>query len=103
MSEVLKDYSRMRKAELVALLDEESRPVAPSRKEGKRRAVFKVRIIPNPQDMDLFERQEMQRQRPLVKSKLNEWYDWLVHHVRKTVENKFSNAFKTFKDKIKGI
>ena len=53
--------------------------------------------------MDIFERQEMQKQRPLVKNKLNEWYEWLVHHVPKTVESKVSNAFKTFKERIAGL
>ena len=82
----LKGYSRLRKADLVILLEESQAPVAPPRREGKRRAVSKVRIIAHPQDMDIFERQEMQKQRPLVKNKLNEWYEWLVHHVPKTVE-----------------
>ena len=60
----LKGYSRLRKADLVHLLEESSsQPVAPPRKEGKRRAVSKVSIIPHPQDMDIFERQEMQKQR----------------------------------------
>ena len=45
----------------------------------------------------------MQRQRPLVKSKLNEWYDWLVHHVLITLESKISDAFKAFKKKIAGL
>ena len=39
----------------------------------------------------------------IVKNKLNEWYDWLVHHVPKTVERKVSNAFKTFKERIAGL
>ena len=100
----LKGYSRMRKADLISLLEQSSsQPVAPPRKEGKRRAVSKVSIIPHPQDMDIFERQEMQRQRPLVKNKLNEWYDWLVHHVPKTVESKVSDAFKAFKERIAGL
>ena len=93
----------MRKAELIALLEEESRPVAPPRNKGKKRGIFKVRIIPHPQNMDVFERQEMQRQRPLVKSKLNKWYDWLVHHIEKTVESKVSDAFNTFQNRIERL
>ena len=45
----------------------------------------------------------MEKSRPLVKSKLNEWYDWLLNHVLKTVQSKVSNAFKTFKDKTEGL
>ena len=78
-------------------------PVAAPRREGKRRPATHVKIIPYPQDMDIFDRQEMQKQRPLVKNKLNEWYDWLVHHVPKTVESKVSNAFKAFKERIAGL
>ena len=53
--------------------------------------------------MDIFEQQEMSKSRPQVKSKLNDWYNWLVNHVPKTVKDKVSRAFKTFKDKIMGL
>ena len=58
---------------------------------------------PSPQEMDIFEQQEMSKSRPQVKNKLNDWYDWLVNHVPKTVKDKVSRAFKTFKDKIMGL
>ena len=45
----------------------------------------------------------MNKSRPQVKNKLNDWYNWLVNHVPKTVKNKVSRAFKTFKDKIMGL
>ena len=45
----------------------------------------------------------MSKSRPQVKNKLNDWYDWLVNHVPKTVKDKGSRAFKTFKDKIMGL
>ena len=45
----------------------------------------------------------MSKSRPQVKSKLNDWYDWLVNHIPKTVKDKASRAFKTFKDKIMGL
>ena len=45
----------------------------------------------------------MSKNRPQVKNKLNDWYDWLVNHVPKTVKDKASRAFKTFKDKIMGL
>ena len=53
--------------------------------------------------MDIFEQQEMKKSRPQVKSKLNDWYDWLVNHVLKTVKDKASRALKTFKYKIMGL
>ena len=58
---------------------------------------------PSPQEMDIFERQEMSKSRPQVTSKLNDWYDWLVSHVPKTIKDSASRAFKTFKDKIMGL
>ena len=45
----------------------------------------------------------MSKSRPQVTSKLNDWYDWLVNHVPKTVKDKVTRAFKTFKDKIMGL
>ena len=42
----------------------------------------------------------MSKSRPQVKSKLNDWYDWLINHVPKPIRDGASRAFKTFKDKI---
>ena len=50
-------------------------------------------------DMDIFEQQEMRKNRPQVKSKLNDWHDWLVNHVPKTIKDRASRAFKAFKEK----
>ena len=33
-------------------------------------------------------------------SKRNDWYDWLVNHVPKTIKDNASRVFKTLKDKI---
>ena len=60
-------------------------------------------VTPSPQEMDIFEQQEMSKSRPQVKSKLNKWYDWLINHVPKPIKNGASKAFKTFKDKIMGL
>ena len=76
----LRGYSRMRKAELVALLQNspppgQSRvstsPTPPTQTWGPiddRRP-----RKPSPQEMDIFEQQEMSKSRPQVKSKLNKW------------------------------
>ena len=53
--------------------------------------------------MNIFEQQEMSKSRPQVTSKLNDWYDWLINHVPKTIKDGASRAFKTFKDKIMGL
>ena len=38
--------------------------------------------------MDIFEQQEMSKSRPQVKNKLDDWYDWLINHVLKTVKDR---------------
>ena len=121
----LRNYSRMRKAELVALLQNNpspaprTRPPRPTRPppppaqmspygESPRGATWEPiddrrPRRPSPQEMDIFEQQEMSKSRPQVKSKLNKWYDWLINHVPKPIKDGASKAFKTFKDKIMGL
>ena len=36
-------------------------------------------------------------------SELNDWHDWLVSHVPKTIKDRTSRAFKAFKDKVIGL
>ena len=50
--------------------------------------------------MDIFEQQERRKSRPVITSKLNDWYDWLINHVPCTIKDGTSRVFKTFKDKI---
>ena len=45
----------------------------------------------------------MAKSRPRVTSKLKEWQEWLIRHVPKPIRNKASRAFKTFKDKVRGL
>ena len=74
----LRNYSRMRKAELVALLQNSSpqgqshastSPTPPTQTwepiDDRRQRK------PSPQEMDIFEQQEMSKSRPQVKGKLN--------------------------------
>ena len=106
----LRGYSRMRKAELVAVLQNslppgQSRastsPTPPTqtwepiddRRPRKR----------SPQEMDIFEQQEISKSRPQVKTKLNKWYDWLINHVPKPIKDGASKVFKTCKDKVMGL
>ena len=106
----LTNYPRMRKGELVASLQNspppgQSRastsPIPPTQtwKPIDDRRPRK----PSPQEMDIFEQQEMSKSRPQVKGKLNKWCDWLINHVPKPIKDGASKAFKTFKDKVMGL
>ena len=103
-------YSQMRKAELVALLQNSPPPgqsrasTSPTPPSQTWEPIDDRRPRkPSPQEMDIFEQQEMSKSRPQVNNKLNKWYDWLVNHVPKPIKDGASRAFKTFKDKIMGL
>ena len=103
-------YSRMRKAELVALLQSSPSPgqshasSSPTPPTQTWEPIDDRRLRkPSPQEMDIFEQQEMIKSRPQVKGKLNKWYDWLINHVPKPIKDGASKAFKTFKDKVMGL
>ena len=84
----LKGYSRLSEAELIELLEPTRSHIPP----------------PNPQpssdEMDIFEKQEMEKKRPIVKKKLNEWFNWIVNFTPESIKEKATGAFKTFKNKI---
>ena len=106
----LRGYSRMRKTELVALL-QNSPPPGQSRASTSQTPPTQTwepidgrrPKKPSPQEMDIFEQQEMSKSQPQVKGKLNKWYDWLINHVPKPIKDGASKAFKTFKDKVMGL
>ena len=105
----------MRKAELVALLQNNpppaprTRPPRPTRPPPPPPTQTWEPIDdrrprkPSPQEMDIFEQQEISRSPPQVKTKLNKWYDWLINQVPKPIKDGASKAFKTFKDKVMGL
>ena len=106
----LRNYSRMRKAELVALLQNSPPPgqshasTSPTPPTQTWEPIDDRRLRkPSPQEMDIFEQQKMSKSRPQVKGKLNKWYDWLINHVPKPIKDGASKAFKTFKDKVMGL
>ena len=114
----LRNYSRMRKAELVALLQNspppgQSRPSTSPTPHTRLPPPLQMSTWgpiddrrprkPSPQEMDIFERQEMSKSRPQVKGKLNRWYDGLINHVPKPIKDGASKAFKNFKDKVMGL
>ena len=51
-------------------------------------------------EMDVFEQHEMARTRSAVKTKLNEWYDWIVDYVPESVKKPVSSAFSKTKNHI---
>ena len=53
--------------------------------------------------MNEFEKEEMRKDRPVVKNKLNEWYDWLVDYIPKPITNAVSKAFLRAKNSILGL
>ena len=113
----LRGYSQLRKAELIALLQSnppalwrpagfrEWRPTRPPPPPPPQSVRFRSDRPRQPisQEMDMIEQKEMSKNRPVVTSKLNDWYDWLVHHIPNTTKDGTSRAFKTFKDKIMGL
>ena len=114
----LRNYSRMRIAELVALLQNNpppgqsrasaaptphTRPPPPPQMSTWEPIDDRRLKKPSPEEMDIFEQQEMSKSQPQVKGKLNKWYDWLINHVPKPIKDGASKAFKTFKDKVMGL
>ena len=115
----LRNYSRMRKAELVALLQNnpppgqsrasaaptpQTRPPPPPPPTQTWEPIDDRRPRkPSPEEMDIFEQQEISKSRPQVKTNLNKWYDWLINYVPKPIKDGASKAFKTFKDKVMGL
>ena len=121
----LRNYSQMRKAELVALLQNNGIPEGPRAPAPHTRppippphmSSFGVLLRGatwepiddrrlrkhSPQEMDIFEQQEMSKSRPQVKTKLNKWYDWLINHIPKPIKDGASKAFKTSQDKVMGL
>ena len=111
----LRNYSRMRKAELVALLQNNpppSRSWGPPGPTGPPQRPLTQTWepiddgslrVPTQQEMDVSERQELSKSRQQVKTKLNKWYDWLINHVFKPIRDGASKAFIAFKNKIVGL
>ena len=82
-------YYKLKKADLVALLLEQSAEEMPTSRprasEKERRRANPVKIISRPQEMGEFEKEELKNNRLVVKNKLNEWYDWLNDHIPKPI------------------
>ena len=103
----LRGYYKLKKDDLIALLLEqlaEEIPTPPPRARWKeRRPVLSVKLIPSPQEMDEFEKEEMKKSRPVVKSSLSELYDQLIDYVRKPIKNAVRESFLRMKNSIMSL
>ena len=85
----LHGYYKLTKADLVALLLEQSSaemPTPPPRSKGKGgRHVFPVKIIPRPQEMDEFEKEDMKKSRSVVERRLSKLHKWLDDYASKPI------------------
>ena len=103
----LPGYYKLKKDDLVALSSEhsaEEMPTPPPRPRREvRRLVLSVKTISSPQEMDEFEKEEIKKSMPVVKNRLNEWYDWLVDYVPKPIKNAVSKAFSKANNSILGL
>ena len=92
---------------MLALLLEQSaeeRPTpVPRSKQKERRPVPPIKIIPSPQEMDEFEKEEIKKSRAMVKNKPNKWYDWLIDYVPKPIKKAVSKAFSRVKNSMLGL
>ena len=73
-------------------------PTLPPRTSGKEeRHTLPVKIISSPQEMDEFEKEEMKKSRPVVKSRLSKLHKWLDDYVLKLIKNAIDKAFLRLK------
>ena len=116
----LRGYSKLKKAELITFLQNNlqstpalrTRPPKPTRPPPPPPQMStwepiddrpRQNVMPGFRDMDIFGQQEMPKNRSQVTSKRNDWYDWLVNHVPKTIKDEANRAFEAFKDKVMGL
>ena len=103
----LRGFNKLKKADLLALLleqpAEEMPTPAPRCKDKERRLALPVKITPDTQEMDDYEKEEMKKSRLLVKNKLNKWHYWVIDYVPKPVENAISKAFSKAKNSKLGL
>ena len=84
---ILRGYSKLKKAESIAFLQNNpratcTRPPRPTRSPPRPPQSVRFRPVrprqlrqPSSQEIDIFEQQEMSKSRLQVTSKLNDWYD----------------------------
>ena len=97
-------FYKLKKTDLLALLlqhSSEGMSMPEPRSKGTgRRPVLPVKIIPSPQEIDEFEKKEMKKSRPLVKSRLGKLHKWLEVHISKPTKTAVDEAFLSLKYSI---
>ena len=97
----LRGFYKPKKADLLSLLLEQSSeetPTSAPRSKGKeRRPLLPVKIIPRPQEMDEFEKEELKKSTPVVKNRLSELCDSMLDYEPKPTKK----AIKKFKPREK--
>ena len=100
----LRGFCKLKKDDLLALLleqsSEEMSTPAPRSKGKERRPVLPIKIILSPQEMDEFEKEEMKKSRPVVKSRLGKLHKWLDDHISIPIKNAVDEAFLRLKNSI---
>ena len=72
-------------------------PAPPPRSKGKEKgSALPVKIIPIPQEIDEFEKEEMKKSRPVVESRLSRLHKWLDDYVPKPIQKAVDEAFIKF-------
>ena len=103
----LRGFYKLMKADLLSLLLEQSSgemfTPAPRSKEKERRPVLPAKIIPSPQEMDEFEKEESKKRRPVVKNRLSKLYHWLLDYVPKSIKKAVKKSFLWTKNSIMGL
>ena len=100
----LRGFYKLKKDDLLALLleqsSEEMSTPLPRGKGKERRPVLPIKIILSPQEMDEFEKEEMKKSRPVVKSRLGKLHKWLDDHISIPIKNAVDEAFLRLKNSI---
>ena len=100
----LRGFYKLKKADLLALLLEQSSeemPTPPPMASGKeRKPVLPTKIIQSPQEMNEFETEVIKKSRRVVKSRLSKLHKWLYDHTPKPIKNAVDKAFLRLKNSI---
>ena len=79
-------------------------PAPPPRTKGEeRRPVLPVKIIPSPQEMGEFEKEEMKKSKLVVKNRLSKLYDQLINYVPKPIKSTIRGSFLRMKTSIMSL
>ena len=74
-------------------------PTSAPRSKGKeRRPLLPVKIIPSPQEMDEFEKEELKKSTPVVKNRLSELYDSIFDYVPRPTKKAVKKSFLRVKN-----